>query len=136
MSPLDLHISPPITNDALNRLFAAAWENHVWRDFQPVLQHSLLYICAFDGDELIGFVNVAWDGGVHGFLLDTTVHARYQRQGIGRQLVDAALEASRQRGIEWLHVDYEPHLTAFYGSCGFRDTEAGVMNLLASNTTS
>lgn len=122
--------SPPLNNDALNRLFADAWQGHVWRDFQPILRHSLLYVAAFDHNELIGFVNVAWDGGVHGFLLDTTVHPNYQRQGIGRQLVGAAIAASRERSIEWLHVDYEPYLTAFYAACGFGSTNAGLVNLV------
>ncbi len=30
---------------------------------------------------LAGFVNVAWDGGDHAFLLDTKVAAEHQRQG-------------------------------------------------------
>jgi GNAT superfamily N-acetyltransferase len=129
MNKINLRISPPLTNDTLNRLFAAAWEGHTTRDFQPVLRHSLLYIGAFDGDELIGFVNVAWDGGVHGFLLDTTVHCDHQRRGIGRRLVEAVIAESCERNLEWLHVDYEPHLTTFYESCGFQATDAGLVNL-------
>ena len=32
-------------------------------------------------------------------------------------------------GAEWLHVDFEPHLTGFYRSCGFRLTKAGLIKL-------
>jgi hypothetical protein len=60
-------------NDALNSLFSASWPDHVTRDFNAVLQHSLAHVFAFDADRLIGFVNVAWDGGLHAFLLDPTV---------------------------------------------------------------
>lgn len=67
-------ISPPVTNEAMNTLFAAAWGASAEADFQPVLAHSLAYVCAYDGANLIGFVNLAWDGGIHAFLLDTTVH--------------------------------------------------------------
>ena len=35
------------------------------------------------GDTLLGFVNVAWDGGDHAFLLDTKTLEDHQRQGIG-----------------------------------------------------
>ncbi|NTE47960.1 GNAT family N-acetyltransferase, partial [Rhizobium pusense] len=28
-----------------------------------------------------------------------------------------------------LHVDFETHLTSFYRSCGFRPTEAGLIEL-------
>jgi predicted N-acetyltransferase YhbS len=78
----------------------------------------------------VGFVNLAWDGGVHAFFLDTTVHPAWQRRGIGQRLVNLAAQESRRSGAEWLHVDYEPHLEPFYRACGFRQSLAGVMRLL------
>jgi GNAT superfamily N-acetyltransferase len=122
-------ISPPVSGDALNALFAASWPDYTPTDFAPVLARSLLYVCACEGDRLVGFVNVAWDGGIHAFLLDTTVHPDWRRHGVGVALVRRAAEAAKARGIHWLHVDYEPHLTAFYQRCGFSHTEAGLMRL-------
>jgi ribosomal protein S18 acetylase RimI-like enzyme len=122
-------ISPAVTNEALNELFGAAWDNHTSSDFTPILSRSLLYVCAYNGSELIGYVNVAWDGGIHAFLLDTTVDPRWRRQRIGEGLVRRAAKASRARGIVWLHVDYEPHLEAFYRGCGFSPTAAGLIRL-------
>ena len=122
-------ISPPVGNAEINALFAAAWPHHAARDFMPVLAHSLAYVCAYQGDALVGFVNVASDGGVHAFLLDTTVHPEQGRQGVGRRLVALAAEEARRRGLEWLHVDYEPHLEPFYRACGFGPTAAGLMGL-------
>lgn len=95
----------------------------------PVLSHSLAYVCAYAGERLIGFVNLAWDGGIHAFLLDTTVHPEAQRRGIGVELVKVAVDTARARGIEWIHVDYEPHLRGFYSRCGFRPTDAGLIKL-------
>jgi GNAT superfamily N-acetyltransferase len=122
-------ISPAVANDAMNALFAAAWPHHGWSDFTQVLSRSLAYVCAYQHDRLIGFVNLAWDGGMHAFLLDTTVHPDFQRRGIGGELVARAAQAAREHGIAWLHVDYEPHLESFYRGCGFRHTEAGLMRL-------
>ena len=122
-------ISPAVSNEALNTLFLSAWTSHTPRDFAPILNCSLAYVCAFVDDVLVGFVNLAWDGGIHAFILDTTVHAEYQRQGIGQQLIEQAITIARQRGIEWLHVDYEPHLESFYKQCGFTPTQAGIRNL-------
>jgi GNAT superfamily N-acetyltransferase len=122
-------VSPPLGNDVLNALFVAAWPNHVQRDFRPILAASLAYICAYAGDVTIGFVNLAWDGGVHAFLLDTTVHPAWQRRGIGRQLVVRAVDLARARGVHWLHVDFEPQLEGFYRSCGFQPTLAGLIRL-------
>ncbi len=119
--------SPAVSNDVLNALFEAAWPAHTPGDFQPILGRSLAYVCAYDGDRLIGFVNLAWDGGIHAFLLNTTVHPDWQRHGIGRALVRRAAAVARERNILWLHVDYEPHLAGFYRDCGFRPTEAGLL---------
>jgi ribosomal protein S18 acetylase RimI-like enzyme len=121
--------SPAVTDDELNVLFADAWEQHENRDFQSALKHSLLFVCAYHGSRLIGFVNVAWDGAQHAFLLDATVHTEFQRRGIGIDLVKHAAEETGKHDIDWLHVDFEPHLEAFYRKCGFRFTNAGLMNL-------
>lgn len=120
-------VSPAVSHAALDELFAAAWPESAPRDWGSVLRRSLAYVCAFDGDALVGFVNVAWDGGVHAFLLDTTVHPDHRRRGIGRALVRRAVDAAKARGIEWVHVDYEPHLDAFYQGCGFAPTAAGLV---------
>lgn len=118
-----------VSNQELNALRTAAWDQVGDQDWEPILQRSLGRVCATDGDRLVGFVNVAWDGSVHAFLLDTTVHPDYQRQGIGTALVREAAAMSRARGAEWLHVDYEEHLEAFYQGCGFRPTPAGLLLL-------
>jgi GNAT superfamily N-acetyltransferase len=123
-------ISPPLDNEQLNVLFAAAWADHRWRDLTPVLARSLAWVCACASDTLVGFVNLAWDGGVHAFLLDTTVHPAWQRRGIGQHLVSLAAQEAQRGGAEWLHVDYEPHLEPFYSACGFQHSLAGVMRLL------
>jgi len=123
-------ISPPVTNDGLNTLFAAAWSGHSPTDFSPVLNRSLAFVCAYHSSRLIGFVNLAWDGGIHAFVLDTTVHSEYQRRGIGRRLVQQATAVAKERDIEWLHVDFEPHLQPFYDECGFKPTNAGLINLI------
>ncbi len=126
---IEYKLSPPVSDAQLNALFAAAWTKHTASDFQPILQHSLAYVCAYREEALVGFVNLAWDGGIHAFLLDTTVHPTLQRQGLGRELVARAVATARDRGIQWVHVDYEPHLCDFYRRCGFRPTAAGLIQL-------
>jgi GNAT superfamily N-acetyltransferase len=123
----------PIDNAALNELHAEGFGTRVFdTDWATQLErHSLGWVTAHDGERLVGFVNVAWDGGIHAFLLDTLVAADARRQGIGTRLVARAVEGARERGCEWLHVDWdEPHLTAFYlNGCGFVPTKAGLIPL-------
>ena len=129
MTQMTLSENPPITNPELNSLFESSWPSHEPRDFAPILERSLVYLVARKGERLIGFVNVAWDGGIHAFLLDPTVHRDFQRQGVGTALVRRAAEGARQRGAEWLHVDFVSELESFYHAAGFRPTAAGLLAL-------
>ncbi|MET7701230.1 GNAT family N-acetyltransferase [Streptomyces sp. NPDC005485] len=123
-------VSPPLDDSELNDLFAAAWPGHRTASFGPVPARSLVWIAARDAaGRLVGYVNVVGDGGLHAFVLDTTVHPDERRRGLGRRLVRAAAEEARARGAQWLHVDYEAEWEPFYASCGFRDTAAGLMEL-------
>ena len=131
ISTEDLHFveNPVVSNQELNELFAVAWQEHAPRDFQPVLRRSLVYLCAYLEGQLIGFINLAWDGGFHAFVLDVTVHPNYQRRGIGVELVRRAAKTATQRGVQCLHVDYESHLDSFYKRCGFQPTNAGLIRV-------
>jgi len=120
-------------DEALSRLHALAFGSttsgiNPWGE--RLRRHSLTWTGAFAGDELVAFVQVVWDGGVHGFLLDTMVHPAHQRQGVGRAVVAAAVRRARSAGCEWLHVDYEPHLEEYYREAGgFGPTGAGLLRL-------
>ena len=126
---IEYRARPTVADRDLNALFAGVWPTHTARNFANELQHCLSYVCAYERDQLIGFVKLAWDGGMHGFVLDTTVHKRLQRRGIGRALVARVIDEARRHKIEWVHVDYEPHLRPFYEACGFSGTDAGLLRL-------
>jgi GNAT superfamily N-acetyltransferase len=119
-------------NVDVNQLHAVGFGHRLRDDdwWGQVNRHSLGWVCARWDRRLIGFVNVAWDGGVHAFVLDPVVAAEVRRQGVGSRLVSVAEEHARLAGCEWLHVDFEEHLRPFYfDSCGFRSTNAGLIRL-------
>jgi GNAT superfamily N-acetyltransferase len=127
---IEYSVDPVLTNAELDLLYGAAWPNHqAPYDFGPELQHALTVVGAYHGRRLIGFARLAWDGGIHAFLLEPTVHPDYRHRGIGRTLVARAVEVARERGMEWVHVDYLPELHPFYEACGFRPTPAGLIRL-------
>lgn len=121
------NIRPP--GDALRALWQAVWNEAGHEDPSRILNRSLCYVCAWMDGTLVGFVNVAWDGGIHASLFDTSVHPSHRRCGIGTALVRRAAAEAAKRGAQWLHVDFEPHLTEFYRGCGFNMTAAGLMRL-------
>ena len=124
-------------NAEVNALHAEAFDHPTfdsdgWDWKSQVRRHSLGWVCARDGRSLVGFVNVAWDGAVHAFVLDTMVAKSIRRHGIGTELVAVAVTEAREAGCEWLHVDFEDHLRSFYfEGCGFESTNAGLIALRA-----
>jgi GNAT superfamily N-acetyltransferase len=121
----------PITDDEMVDLVksysgraAAGW-------WDQIRTHSLGWIAARNRDGLlVGFVNVAWDGGDHAFLIDTRTRGGYQRQGVGAEVVRQAAPCAKAAGCEWLHVDFEAELAPFYlNAGGFRPTDAGLIHL-------
>lgn len=119
-------------NTALNTLHADGFGHPGaqtdWRD--RLERHSLGWVCAWADGSLIGFVNVAWDGGVHAFILDTVVARHYRARGVGAELIATASDEARAAKCEWLHVDFEKHLRPFYfDACGFKETAAGLIAL-------
>jgi predicted GNAT family acetyltransferase len=122
----------PFTSSEVGALHAAAFGHREaarnWRD--QVERHSLGWVCARNGDDLAGFVNVAWDGGAHAFVLDTMVAPWTRREGTGTRLIALAVEEARRAGCAWLHVDFEEHLRPFYlRGCGFAPSAAGLIAL-------
>jgi len=103
---------------------AAGW----WDRIRP---YSLGWVTARVRDGVVvGFVNVAWDGGDHAFLIDTKTRGDWQRRGVGTEVVRQAAHHAKAAGCEWLHVDFEPDLAPFYvDACGFRPTDAGLIHL-------
>lgn len=119
-------------NPELNALHAECFEHGLFDDdwWAQVNRFSLGWVTMRIAGELAGFVNVAWDGGVHAFLLDTMVRPPHRRRGHAAELVRIAVDNSRASRCEWLHVDFEPRLAEFYiAACGFRPTDAGLIQL-------
>jgi hypothetical protein len=85
----------------------------------------LSWVVARDDDgTLLGFVNVPWDGLVHAWIQDTMVAPLLGIVGSG------PVEEARRAGCEWMHVDFEDHLRAFYfDACGFTPTNGGLIAL-------
>ena len=74
------------TNVEVNALHAEAFGTHVydesewnWRELTD--RHSLGWVTAREGEQLLGFVNVLWDGLVHAWLQDTMVAADARHRG-------------------------------------------------------
>ena len=128
MTGVEIRIDPVPTREAYESLYRAARGKSAIARL-PRWELSLVHLGAYLDERLVGYVNVATDGGVHAFLLDPMVHPDQRRVGLGRRLVAQATDLARERGAQWLHVDYEPDLAGFYRACGFAPTLAGLIRL-------
>jgi GNAT superfamily N-acetyltransferase len=91
--------------------------------------HSFGWVTARLSSDLVGFVNVVWDGRDHAWLQDVMVDSTWRRTGIGKAMVGLCRDEVGRAGCEWLHVDFEEKLQPFYLACGFARSQAGLMHL-------
>jgi ribosomal protein S18 acetylase RimI-like enzyme len=121
----------PLTDDEMVDLVKSHGGRPVPGWWDRIRPHSFGWVTARDGTGLlVGFVNVVTDGGDHAFLIDPKTRGTHQRRGIGTRLVTFAAEHAQAAGCEWLHVDFEDELAAFYfHACGFEPTRAGLIHL-------
>lgn len=126
-SRIEIRIDPFPHQRELDNLWRATWDIDAIADFRSVLTRSLTHIGAYLEAELVGFANMAWDGGEHAFLVDVCVHPLHRDEGVGKLLVARAIETARKRGVVCIHADFEPHLKSFYLACGFHSIDAGII---------
>ncbi len=121
----------PLSDDEMVDLVASHGGKPVPGWWDQIRPHSLGWVTArLRGGTVIGFVNVVSDGGDHAFLIDTKTRGAYGRRGVGTRVVQFAARHAKAAGCEWLHVDFDDDLAAFYfGACGFEPTNAGLINL-------
>ena len=132
MSSIGLAWRGPITDEEMVDLvesYGGRSQVGWWTRIEP---YSLGWVAARLEGRLVGFVNVAWDGCDHAFLLDPKVHPDHRRQGLGTRIVALAVAEARRAGCEWIEVDFDDtdRLARFYfDACGFRPTTAGLIRL-------
>ena len=121
------------TNDEYGALHGDTFDDVGERaDWQALVRrHSLGWVTARGDDAgLAGFVHVVWDGSVHAWLQHVMVADRVRHRGVGGVMVARAQREAAAAGCEWLHVDFDPELDAFYiGTCGFERSSAGLLRL-------
>ena len=113
---------------AVVRLYdAVGWRAYTDNPQQlaAALAGSTLVAVVRDGDELAGLARVISDGHSICYLQDVLVDPKYQRTGLGRDLVQYVLAPYAQVRQKVLLTDTEPGQKAFYESLGYRQAGDG-----------
>jgi ribosomal protein S18 acetylase RimI-like enzyme len=97
-----------------------------------------------DGKLLVAYLVLTFNydlefGGLEGIITELFVQARWQRLGIGRQLIDLARSFCHKSGIATLELQVSRDnrkARAFYKSLGFREFDRVVMSIDAAPAVS
>jgi predicted N-acetyltransferase YhbS len=92
--------------------------------FESMLKHATLTITAWDGDQLIGISRSLTDFSYVAYLADLAVDQKYQRQGIGKKLIEETkirlgqdcmivLLAAPKANDYYQHIGFEHNLRAW-----------------------
>jgi len=87
------------------------------------LEGSSTLVAAYDGQSLVGLARAISDGASICYLQDILVRPSHHRRGIGRALVERALEQFPLVRQKVLITDDEPKQKAFYEALGYTWTE-------------
>lgn len=88
---------------------------------EAAVDGSSRVVTARYGDQLLGLARVVSDGVTIAYLQDVLVRPELQREGVGRQLVQAALEPFADCRQKVLLTDDEPRQRKFYESLGYSE---------------
>ena len=108
-------------DDVLHLYQAVGWTNYTNQPqmLEQSLAHSLAIYLAQDGEEIVGLVRLVGDGFSSVFVQDLIVLPRYQRQGIGSNLMKEALADYKDAYQIQLATELTEKNLGFYRSLGF-----------------
>lgn len=119
--------NPRLDFVAVLDLYASvSWSNYTNhpRRLEQAFHQSLFVMAAYDDDEeLVGLIRAVGDGLTIVFIQDLLVYPHYQRQGIGRSLLEQMLERFKDVYQIQLATEQSDKNLAFYRELDFRRQE-------------
>lgn len=113
----------PVRRELVELYDAVGWTTYTSDPevLEAAVRGSSHVVTARHGEQLLGLARVVSDGASIAYLQDVLVRPELQREGVGRALVQAALEPFRHVRQKVLLTDDEPRQRAFYESLGYAE---------------
>ena len=70
---------------------SVGWQAIVEEQAQSGLDNSAFVIVCRDGENIVGSARILWDKGYIAYLADVMVKPEYQKQGIGKKMVEECI---------------------------------------------
>ncbi len=113
--------------------FISLWES-VWGDAPTLeqtrlaMEQSMFRVSVYDGERVVAMARMIGDMGLCYYIKDVIVRPEYQKQGIGRMLIDELLKYIQEHGVSGTDIFVElcamPDKIPFYEKFGFSTNEA------------
>ena len=115
--------SHPVSVEAIYALYQQmSWAaSRTSEDIRVMLDNTSLWLGAWQGERLVGFVRVLSDDRYRAFIEDVIVDEAARGQGVGHQLIEQVMQ--RLAHIEEVMLVCEERLVPFYEQHGFERTD-------------
>lgn len=105
-------------------LFLSTGWNEIFKmdrpDIERALANSTFTVSAHASDKLVGFARAVSDGVMYAAIYDVIVHPDYQKQGIGKGLVENITKQCKESGVFSVHLFAAEGTETFYNKAGFK----------------
>lgn len=111
------------------------WKEHYFNNTMDELPSFTLFLdknpdlsfIAEEAGEIVGTVLGSFDGR-RGYIQKLVVHKGKRKQGIGRKLLETAIQKLLSLGVTYIPISSEPENVAFYEKMGFKRASGTAMN--------
>ncbi|MCM3163968.1 GNAT family N-acetyltransferase [Metabacillus litoralis] len=86
-------------------------------------ENSWYHISIYDQEQLIAFGRMISDGVYQALICDVMVDPSYQKQGLGKKIIEALLQKCKDSGIQSVQLFSAKGKQQFYKKLGFEERE-------------
>jgi aralkylamine N-acetyltransferase len=112
---------------------AVGWSRRPLRKVKKAIEHSFLVITMWEQrgsyKRLVGFSRATSDHAFNATIWDVVVHPDFQKQGLGKSLMQHVIRELRREDISNITLFADPHVINFYRSLGFKPDPEGIKGM-------
>ncbi|PSO47639.1 MAG: GNAT family N-acetyltransferase [Cyanobacteria bacterium SW_9_44_58] len=112
---------------------AVGWSRRPLRKVRKAMQHSFLVVSMWEergaSRRLIGFARATSDHAFNATIWDVVIHPKFQKQGLGKALMNYIIKRLRQEDISNITLFADADVVDFYNRLGFVPDPEGIKGM-------